>query len=343
LFILVSLLTWCIDIINALAGSVRWVSDLFAWLIDTLLNLPSTLPSNVSLTDANSLSLPDLLDHLQSTNTVSLHLLLSSTSRGFLTAMCRRLVHLDYIARKAMHTSTTSSAPTPNPNNPNQSSTPQPPNSLSPALRAAYVQIATFTTETVLRFKTIEDLLLSLNARVKTAYAPVSNPNPGNNQSGRNIQEIRMLFGGPLPESFKSVIVELYRKEGLLEGVRNEIDPAKLYFANFELLEVDEDVACIRARKAKNQTMDCFRKTWLPNPKKVAGKSEDSGVGKTVTNGVKAAQGNMRQGVRWRRCTRCASVMEDALTQRQQWLVMQSRRCFCSGYWVTLDTGEMML
>jgi mediator of RNA polymerase II transcription subunit 16 len=150
-----------------------------------------------------------------------------------------------------------------------------------------------------------------------------------------------MLFGGSFPDAFKSVIVELFRKEGLLDQVREEIEPAKLFFANFTMLEVDEDKASVERRRQLGKTMDCFRKGWLINPdpamKGTVGMQDNNS---NATNGL--ASGTGRQGARWRRCARCASVMEDVLLQRPalSWLVMQQRRCFCSGYWDTLAPGE---
>ncbi len=148
-----------------------------------------------------------------------------------------------------------------------------------------------------------------------------------------------MLFGGQFPDAFKSIIVELFRKEGLLDSVRQETEPAKLFFADFSLLEVDEDAVSVNKRKRARMTMDCFRKAWLVNPKKSA-KNGQEVVNGEKEGGLGGAGG--RQGARWRRCARCAAVMEDVLTQRQalQWLVMQQRRCFCSGYWDTLAPGD---
>jgi mediator of RNA polymerase II transcription subunit 16 len=309
----------------------------------------------MDLTTANNLSLSDLLTQLRSTNTISLHLLLSSPCRGFLTAICRRLAHLDYIARKAIVHPTTSNSwlnSTPNPQNggaqtPNQTPTPQtaqPGQALSPALRSAYLQIATLTNNTILRIKTFETLLSSLTSHIKNAYASHNPPLSGSPaaEKARNVLEIKMLFGGSLPDAFKPVIVELFRKEGLLDSVREEIEPAKLFFADFAMLEVDEDDVSVGKRKRSHMTMDSFRKGWLVNPKK---KEHENGVNETGDGsggviGVAPAGG--RQSARWRRCARCAAVMEDVLSQRQalQWLIMQQRRCFCSGYWNTLETGR---
>lgn len=165
-----------------------------------------------------------------------------------------------------------------------------------------------------------------------------------------------MLFGGGFPDAFKPVIVELFRKEGLLDAVKDEIEPAKLFFADFNILEVDEDAASVTKRRKSGLTMDCFRKGWLVNPPpKKAGLMNGSGLDGENGNGSAGgaqdgagaaglAAGTGKQGARWRRCARCAAVMEDVVTQRQalQWLVMQQRRCFCSGYWNTLAPGEMV-
>lgn len=326
-----------------------------AWVTDTLLTLPSHLPADMDLTNANNLSLPDLLIKLRSTNTVSLHLLLSSPTRGFLTAICRRLAHLDFIACKAItHTSPSTSGSwlsnTPNPQNgsaqtPNQTPTPQsaqPGPFLSPALRSAYLQIATLTNGTILRIKTFETLLSSLTSHIKNAYATHNPPLSGSTaaEKMRNTLEIKMLFGGSIPDAFKPVIVELFRKEGFLDSVREEIEPANLFFADFAMLEVDEDAVSVGKRKRSGMTMDSFRKGWLVNPKKEDAENGNGTADNGGSGGVLGQAG--RQSARWRRCARCAAVMEDVLSQRQalQWLIMQQRRCFCSGYWNTLETGR---
>jgi mediator of RNA polymerase II transcription subunit 16 len=299
-----------------------------AWLTDTLLTLPSTLPPGMDLTNVKGFSLTELHAHLVQTNTVSLHLLLSSSTRGFLTAICRRLSHLDWIARRAITPSASNTGSgTPNTQGSNPDKQP------SPALRNAYLHIATITTNTILRIKTIDTLLSALTASIKDVYGTILPKSQANDKStdkandkARNAYEIKIAFGGPFPEAFKPIIVELFKPDGLLSTVREDIEPAKLFFADFSLLEVNEDKASLAKRKASGMTMDCFRKAWLPNPKK----------------GVQLEEG--KQVARWRRCARCAAVMVDVLTERRalQWLVMQQRRCFCSGYWDTVAAGEMV-
>ena len=217
------------------------------------------------------------------------------------------------------------------------------------------MQIATLTSSTIIRIKTIETLLLSLTSLVKSAYATHTPPLSGSPQAekARNALEIKMLFGGSFPEAFKPVIVELFKNGGLLDAVKEDIDPSKLFFADFTMLEVDEDENSVRSRKALGKTMDCFRKGWLIDPpKKPAGQAHGNGhvavaipqeaIAATASASGGLMGGGGKQGARWRRCARCAAVMEDVLTNRQalQWLVMQQRRCFCSGYWDTLAPGE---
>ena len=152
-----------------------------------------------------------------------------------------------------------------------------------------------------------------------------------------------MHFGSSFPDAFKSVIVELFREDGgLLSAVKADIKPADLFFADFEILEVDEEGVMLEKRRSKGMTMDCFRKAWLLNPMKGQGENVPTAAG--PGSGAEGSALLGRQGARWRRCARCAAVMEDVLTQRQalQWLVMQQRRCFCSGFWDTLLPGELV-
>jgi len=83
------------EVINSLVGCIHWVLDLMAWIIDALFTIKKDLASSNNLDDAASLSLPDLLEYLHQKNNIALHLLLSSPTRGYLTAICRRLSFLE--------------------------------------------------------------------------------------------------------------------------------------------------------------------------------------------------------------------------------------------------------
>lgn len=318
------------DVINFLTGSIRWALDLIAWIIDSLLSLSRSLPSNIDLTKASNLSLIELLAHLQSTNNISLHFILASSTRGFLIAINRRLQHLDNIAKKSLSISmsTTNTSPL-----------------ILPALRDAYKQVATIISNSIIRLDTIEKFLTSVSQQVKEAYASYTLPlgSAGNQDKTRNGLEIKLLFGGPIPDPLKPVIVELFKKDGILEMVREEIDESRLFFADFTMLEVDDDRASLKKRGKMNLVMDCFKKLWLQKPLKETGDDiNDLMAGKSENLSTRVA--GKRQELKWRRCTRCAAISEDALVQRPplQWLVMQQRRCFCSGYWSTLNSAESL-
>ncbi|RDW88854.1 hypothetical protein BP6252_00886 [Coleophoma cylindrospora] len=324
------------EVISALAGSVRWTLDLMAWITDTLLTLPTSMPS---LKNGKELSMPDLLNHLRSTNNVSLHLLLCSAARGYLIAACRRLTHLDYIARKTMQLTTGGGRDSQgNPIPQGQSM----PSALSPALRAAYMQIATLTATATLKITTFENLLSSITTSVKTEYANQKSSPSGSPvaEKQRNALELKMLFGGDFPDAFQPVIIELFGT--LLPATREDIDPGKLFFMDFSMLEVDDDEGKVggkelKRRKEQGLTMDCFAKKWLSNPKQPSTGSHSLANG---FDGNSVASGRLR----WRRCARCAAVMEDVLSSKPSlhWLMMQQRRCFCSGYWDTLQQGHLV-
>ncbi|POS87746.1 hypothetical protein EPUL_001131 [Erysiphe pulchra] len=316
------------EIIYFLAGSIRWAIDLIAWIIDSLLSLPRSLPSNIDLTKASDLSLLELLAHLQSTNNISLHLILASSTRGFLIALNRRLQHLDNIAKKSLTISMSNTMTSP---------------LILSALRTAYRQIATILSNSIIGLDTVEKFLTSISKQVKEAYSSYTPPlgSTGNLEKARNALEIKLLFGGPIPDALKPVIVELFKKDGILEMVRDEIDESRLFFADFTMLEVDDDKASLKKRKQMNLVMDCFKKLWIQKPSQEMGNSLNNVMmGKSEHSATRVT--GKRQELKWRRCTRCAAISEDALVQRQplQWLVMQQRRCFCSGYWSTLDSGE---
>ena len=131
---------------------------------------------------------------------------------------------------------------------------------------------------------------------------------------------------------------------GLLAQVREEIDPAKLWFADFEMLEVDEDAFSVGKRKQGAMTMDCFRKTWLQSPERKQQTLAENGNANGEADAARVANGSgSGKTTKWRRCARCTAVMEDLLSSKPalQWLVMQQRRCYCSGHWDYIAPGQM--
>jgi len=108
-----------------------------------------------------------------------------------------KLTSSSYIARKAIIHTTAPNHPenpqAPNAQNVNQNQSVP----IEPQLRHAYMQIATLSSESIVRVKTFENLLLSLNSQVKTAYAAqnLSGPSPAAGAERHKI-EMKMLLGG---------------------------------------------------------------------------------------------------------------------------------------------------
>ncbi|KFY19349.1 hypothetical protein V493_08002, partial [Pseudogymnoascus sp. VKM F-4281 (FW-2241)] len=218
------------EVIRLLAGSVRWCLDLMSWLVDCLLH-PEDPEVFESVTKGEDGSIPLLSAHLLATNNIALHVLLSSATRGFLTGICRRLVHLDYTARKAMSAAQSVSAP------PGQSAP-----LISNSLRASYTAIATLTSSSIVPISHFEAFVARIADVVKEAYTTAKLPSqqqaqavtgvPGD--SSRNNIEQGILFGGPLPEVMAPAISRIFSEE--LPKLRAEIDPSRLFFHDFSIL-----------------------------------------------------------------------------------------------------------
>jgi len=337
------------EAVRMLSGSVRWCLDLMSWLIDSLLH-----PEDSSVFDPIStgqkVELGDLNTRLQASNNVALHLLLSSASRGFLTAICRRLSHLDYTARKAMQSAAQSQSVQPG-------QLPQP--LISNFLRASYTAIATLTSGSIIQIRVFETFLTSISASVKDAYTAAglsSSPSQAQSQHlpqtkptevTRNTAEQTMLFGGPLPAALVPAMTHLFTS--LLPTLRSGIDPSKLFFHDYSLLALDPFPPCARQSPLGNSwttawdqgedrggvaeykvshTIDVFQRI----PVVLGMEPDELGFEK------------LREVKRWRRCARCAAVMEDLFSPKPavQFLIMQQRRCFCGGNWVIL-TGHQVV
>jgi len=338
-----------------------------AWLVDSLLH-PEDPDTFQTVTSIETFNLDDLNTRLVETNNVALHLLLSSATRGFLTAICRRLSHLDYTARKAMQTVEQSQAAGPGQ---------LPPPLISNLLRASYTVIEALTTSSIIQIRTFEIFLTSISASVKEAYTAaglVPAPQPHAQQKPvpqptgvtRNTVEQIMLFGGALPDSLIPAMVNLF--SSLLPTLRAGIDPAKLFFHDFSLLALDPfpqsdsslqdlmgaPLTSPQQGKGDNgsgsgpqdkvsHTIDIFQRVPI-----VLG--QESSADPDSVSGVDASSGGFskaprgREGRRWRRCARCAAVMGDISSQKPavQFLIMQQRRCFCGGNWDIL-TGKQVV
>ena len=85
--------------VDALSGCARWSLDLLSWLSSCLFSLMAE-PKFMKLLVPSRFG--EMTRYLQERNDVSLHLLLCSSTRGFLSAVCRRLLHLDALSSRAL-------------------------------------------------------------------------------------------------------------------------------------------------------------------------------------------------------------------------------------------------
>ncbi|QUC18758.1 uncharacterized protein UV8b_02999 [Ustilaginoidea virens] len=304
------------EVVDALAGCAKWSVELLSWLVDCLFELMNdeeftqrVVPQRFS----------ELNGYLQERNDVSLHLLLASSSRSFLSAVCRRVALLEAISNKAMEFYKEQAS----------GDSPAGGKAINPQLQQAYQRMQRVTSTSVIKVAEMEKLLNVLGQDIRQAYAtylPQMVKSQAKAPQGKHLDvalkttqiqfEVAMLLCSSLPPFFLPVVKKLFAKD--VPALRKVADPAKLFFADFELLGVQEDKRSLAARRAKGVYVDMFKKVELR-----------SGSG----------------GARWRRCARCASVMEDVFGSRPGYTFVlgQQRKCSCGGYWALLPKGKLVL
>ncbi|KAL2020886.1 hypothetical protein VTK56DRAFT_7877 [Thermocarpiscus australiensis] len=350
------------EVVEALAGCAKWAVDLLSWLTDCLFQLVDDPEIMAMLLDAKRF--PELASYLQSRNDVSLHLLLCSSTRGFLSAACRRLMHLETLSHRATQYYETR-AQQQRDNDPSAASRPP------PALYHAYLKMQRAVSSSLVKVQEFDALLGGLSKDIQQAYqkslsglvAKVK-PQPGSSeqqQKERNDHfikkaqahcELDMLLGANPPPSFREVLSKFFTSS--LPAFRAQTDPAKLYFANFDLLEVEDDARSLALKRAAGRYVDIFKRVQLtvgpPPPRPGAttrhaidkAKDEEGGsTGSGNGNGNGSVGDGSGGGQQWRRCVRCAAVMEDVIPQRPgfTFVLAQQRKCSCGGNWGLMPKG----
>ncbi|EAQ92567.1 hypothetical protein CHGG_00802 [Chaetomium globosum CBS 148.51] len=87
------------DVVDAVTGCTAWGISLLAWLSDSLFELLDDPEITAMLSGPKRF--PELAKYLESKNNVALQLLLCSSTRGFLLALCRRLQHIETVSNRA--------------------------------------------------------------------------------------------------------------------------------------------------------------------------------------------------------------------------------------------------
>ncbi|KAK4044534.1 hypothetical protein C8A01DRAFT_31320 [Parachaetomium inaequale] len=366
------------DVVDAVTGCATWGISLLAWLTDSLFQLLDDPEIMAMLGEQKRFS--DLAKYLESKNHVALQLLLCSSTRGFLSALCRRLQHVETVSNRAAQYYETRVQ---------QQQDPAAATSASgrphPALSRAYQRMERAVSSALVKVSEFDRLLSDLSSDIQTAYHTSLSPlvaskvkpqaanlteqqkQQMNDQFIKKAQthiELDMLVGQNPPPSFREVLLKLFT--ATLPAFRTQTDPAKLYFANYDLLEVEDSPSTLATRKAAGKYVDVFKRAELvvgPRGKQTNGMGPAKGV---VANGeeTRSAAGNGvgedsgmasyrtaifgtwtgigdGNGPQWRRCVRCAAVVGDIWTGKPgyHFVLSQQRKCVCGGSWGTVPRG----
>ncbi|KAL2875373.1 Mediator of RNA polymerase II transcription subunit 16 [Colletotrichum sp. CLE4] len=338
------------EVVDALAGCAKWSLDLLAWLTDSLFALLDD-PQFLALLTPQHFS--EMSTYLQSRSDVSLHLLLCSSTRGFLSAVCRRILHLEILSNRAIEFYERRAAMQ-NATDPSSQA-----KGLHVVLYKAYQKMQRVTSSSLIKVQEFDRLLTVLNNDIRTAYqtslASLASKNPPGGGAGgqkavdaqiKNAQvhcELNMLLASSPPPAFLGVLLKFFNTD--LRAYRGLADPSKLFFADYDLLEVDDDRRTLAARKAKSRFIDVFKRVELvgppPTSARASGGSGSAGASASNGGGKEAEDAKTAQ---WRRCVRCSAVMEDVFGSRPgfTFVLAQQRKCSCGGHWGLLPRGSLI-
>lgn len=262
-------------------------------------------------------------------------------------AVCRRLQHLDALGNRVIGFWETQALQQGQPDA-------KVPNF---ALHRAYQRMQQITSSSLVKAQEFEKLLAQLGSDIRSTYSTVltamiskavGQPPP---QAGAAISkhldtaikqaqaqcELGMLLGGPIHPMFRKALGQFFASH--LAGFKVTVDPARLFFHDYSLLEIAADSPESFAKKRAGAVyIDMFRKVEIspgqadqqhPN-------SNDGGASGRINGPVWSGQ--------WRRCVRCASVMEDMSSPRPgfSYVLAQQRKCACGGGWALLPKGELV-
>lgn len=304
------------EVVEALAGCAKWSLDLVCWLSDCLFALMNDEEFTQRLVPQR---FAEATVYLHERNDISLHLILCSSSRNFLSALCRRIVHLETLSNRAIDYYRRQSVGA-------ETGSGKPPN---PQLQQAYQRMQQVTTSSPVRVAEFEKLLNVLGSDIRQAYQaflPTWIRNGPNPPQGKQMEaaiktaqvqlEVGMLLGTSPPPAFLPVMKKLLAKD--LPALRDLINPGSVFFADYTLLGVQDDARSLVARRARRAHVDLFKRVELR---------------RSAT------------GPQWRRCTRCSSVMEDVSAAGRPgftFVLGQQRKCSCAGYWTLLPEGKLV-
>ncbi|KAF7557671.1 hypothetical protein G7046_g5986 [Stylonectria norvegica] len=304
------------EVVSTLAGCAKWSLDLISWLIDSLFELMND-------DDFIQLLKPqryhEIAPYLRAKNNISLHFMFSSSSRGFLSAICRRLGHLEALSRRAIdfyHRQSTVGDGTGA-------------SKSAPQLQLAYEKMQHYTSTGLVKVAEFEQLCAVLGKDIRQTYQKVlpnlvkAQPNaPQGKQIDMAVKatrvkfELAILLSATPPPAFIPIMNKFFAQD--LREFRGLTDPTRLFFANYDLLEVNDDRPSLAARQA-------------------------SGI--KYVDGFNRMEIQMEPERQWRRCTRCTAVMKDTFGSRPgfTFVLGQQRKCPCGGHWTLLPKGSFLV
>lgn len=321
-----------------LSGAAEWSVDLLSWLTDGLFNLRDDPKFREILQTPANFS--DMTAHLKTKNEVCLHLVLSSTTRVFLTAICKRLTHLQALCHKAQEYWWNAADKNPTP--------------AHRALQSAYMKLLRATTTHLVKIAEFEALLGVMSEGVRQTYhnsfaalqrnvqqQQQQPPKPNQPSAGEFAVkkataqcETLIFFGEQPPPSFQPLLKRFFEAD--LERVMGSTKRFDLFFTDFPMLELEDNSKRLAARKADAKFVDVFKRVELSAPKLVRNGGSGGAKQQEQENREEAAAA----GSTFRRCVRCCAVMEDVpstnLRPGYNFILAQQRKCLCGGMWAFL-------
>ncbi|RYP53448.1 hypothetical protein DL768_001593 [Monosporascus sp. mg162] len=357
------------DVVNALAGCCKWAVDLLSWLCDSLFCLLDDNKFKSIVTNPAQFS--QLTGYLLEKNEIALHMVLSSSIRTLLGGVCRRIMVLNNLSLRAISHYEARMGTNGSNNNNNANGGLPAASAYGSPLHVAYQKVYRHTSSALISPEAFQALLASLNREVRDMYARSfakigaeqqvtggkgSGGGGGPSQQQQNDAtararqhcELQMLLGQAPPSTFQPLVAKfLYQDLAAFRDGPNGgggsayssspppgnnpaadansnnnnnnngggmmIDPARLFFADYDILEVDDTPRALERRRARGVRVDLFRRAEIFM-------SSDRRGG---------------PGPGWRRCVRCASVMEDigaaANKPHLSFVLSQQRNCCCGG------------
>ncbi|KAL2756219.1 hypothetical protein ACRALDRAFT_1042669 [Sodiomyces alcalophilus JCM 7366] len=339
------------EVVDALSGCVKWSLDLISYVVDSLYSLLQD-PEFMDLLQPSRFN--EVSSYIQSQSSPALQLLLCSSSRGFLSSVCRRVTHMEALSNKAIEFYDRRAAI-------QNATDPSSHTRLPHMLHRAYQKMHHVTSSSITKVQEVERLLGAFTGDVRAAYqsafanlaAQHLKKEGGNPPEQKHIEaqiksaqfhaELNMLLAAQPPPPFLPVLRKFFTQD--LPAFRAQTDPAKLFFADYSLLEMQDSTRTLEVQRAARRYVDVFRRVMMTPPASLTTPTpSQQRLGLQEGKGDEFSKETVPQ---WRRCVRCAAVMEDVssasgLRAGFMFVLSQQRRCSCGGYWVVLPRGGLV-